>query len=414
MDLIRLSRSLSLSLKLILFSILLLILCYRYHIPDASILVARQSSNLDELITPLATSHISRRLSQPAKAADGLVDGDSSCGPDKPCSNGACCSSDGWCGYGSLHCGDGCQSNCNATAECGQFASEPGVACPLNVCCSEFGFCGTTNDFCKPGCQSNCNQPKPSSSPSDSQKRIIGYWEAWNTQNHCGAMSIGDIPVSKLTHLNVAFGYIDPDFQITNMDGVSSDIYRNIGNVKSRNPDIKILIALGGWTFSDPGPSQSIFPTLVSNAANRAIFIANLLRFLSEYGYDGVDFDWEYPGADDRGGSDQDAANYVLLLKELQAAINSTGVNYLVTFTAPTSYWYLRHFDVKGMEQYVNWINLMSYDLHGVWDGNNPIGNKVLSHTNLTEIDLALNLVRLKSSQFSSMLIVSLVLACWS
>ncbi len=45
------------------------------------------------------------------------------------------------------------------------------------------------------------------------------------------------------------------------------------------------------------------------------------------------------------------------------------------------------------MEAQVDWINLMSYDIHGVWDGNNPIGNHILSHTNLTEIDLALNLV---------------------
>lgn len=42
--------------------------------------------------------------------------------------------------------------------------------------------------------------------------------------------------------------------------------------------------------------------------------------------------------------------------------------------------------------EYVDWVNLMSYDLHGVWDSDNPIGNHVLSHTNLTEIDLALDL----------------------
>lgn len=103
--------------------------------------------------------------------------------------------------------------------------------------------------------------------------------------------------------------------------------------------------------------------------------------------------DWEYPGTDDRGGTPQDGENYTLLLKELQAAMAASGRKYIVTFTAPTSYWYLRHFDLKNMEQYVDWINLMSYDLHGTWDGNNPIGSHVLSHTNLTEIDLALDLV---------------------
>ena len=65
---------------------------------------------------------------------------DYSCGPDKPCKNGACCGKSGYCGYGPTYCGDGCASNCGAVAECGQYAKEPGKKCPLNTCCSEFGF----------------------------------------------------------------------------------------------------------------------------------------------------------------------------------------------------------------------------------------------------------------------------------
>jgi chitinase len=43
---------------------------------------------------------------------------------------------DGWCGYGPTYCDEGCQSNCDAKAECGEFAAVPGAGCPLNVCCS--------------------------------------------------------------------------------------------------------------------------------------------------------------------------------------------------------------------------------------------------------------------------------------
>ncbi|KAM0384982.1 hypothetical protein ACHAQC_011832 [Fusarium culmorum] len=205
-------------------------------------------------------------------------------------------------------------------------------------------------------------------------------------------MTLGEIPVDQLTHLNIAFGYIDKEFRITNMDGIAADLYKNVGNLKAKNPDLKIIIALGGWTFSDPGPWQDVFPSLASTSSNRATFIKNLLGFLDEYGYDGVDFDWEYPGAKDRGGSGQDGANFVSIVKELQAAIKASGHDYIVTYTAPTSYWYLRHFDPKAMEPYVDWINLMSYDLHGTWDSDNPIGSQVLAHSNLTEIDLALDL----------------------
>lgn len=45
-----------------------------------------------------------------------------------------------------------------------------------------------------------------------------------------------------------------------------------------------------------------------------------------------------YPGADDRGGSATDGVNYTAPLKELRAAIQASGKDYLVTFTAPTSY----------------------------------------------------------------------------
>ncbi|KAM0553403.1 hypothetical protein ACHAPJ_007417 [Fusarium lateritium] len=244
----------------------------------------------------------------------------------------------------------------------------------------------------KLSCQSNCETPKPNAAPSNPQKVVIGYWEAWNMDKPCGTMGPGEIPVELLTHLFVSFGYVNSAFEVTNMDGIAPHLYKDIGNVKARNPSIKIVIALGGWAFSDPGPWKAVFPKMVSTQANRATFIKNLLGFLSQYGYDGVDFDWEYPGADDRGGGDDDGKNYVALLKELRAAINASGRDYIVTFTAPSSYWYLRHFDLNAMQTHVDWINLMSYDLHGIWDGDNPIGSHVLSHTNLTEIDNALNL----------------------
>ncbi|KAM0471051.1 hypothetical protein ACHAPX_009621 [Trichoderma viride] len=179
------------------------------------------------------------------------------------------------------------------------------------------------------------------------------------------------------------------------MDGLSTNVYERVGDIKARNPSLKLLIALGGWEFSDPGPWQSVFPAMVSKAANRAVFIKNALRFLENFGYDGLAYneeDWEYPGADDRGGTEKDGENYAMLLKELRAAIKASGRDYIVTFTAPTSYWYLRHFDLENMVPHVDWVNLMSYDLHGVWDGNNTIGKQVLAHTNLTEIDLSLDL----------------------
>jgi chitinase len=65
----------------------------------------------------------------------------------------------------------------------------------------------------------------------------------------------------------------------------------------------------------------------------------------------------EYPGADNRGGKTADYKNFVVFLKELR---NALGPSMGITVTLPSSYWYLQHFDIAGMEQYLDWFNMMS------------------------------------------------------
>ncbi|KAM0257910.1 hypothetical protein ACHAPA_011512 [Fusarium lateritium] len=125
------------------------------------------------------------------------------------------------------------------------------------------------------------------------------------------------------------------------MPHVKSGLLTQVAGLKDKNPNLSIMIALGGWTHNNPGKYQTVFSDMVSNLPNRQRFIKNLLGFLSQYGFDGVDFDWEYPGAKDRGGKDTDGKNFAKFLKELRAAIRSGGRHYLVTYTTPTSYWYL-------------------------------------------------------------------------
>jgi chitinase len=66
----------------------------------------------------------------------------------------------------------------------------------------------------------------------------------------------------------------------------------------------------------------------------------------------GVDIDWEYPGAPDRGGHPDDVQNYVLMMKTIRQTFDASGSKYGLTYTAPTSYWYLRWFDLKGLSKY--------------------------------------------------------------
>jgi len=76
------------------------------------------------------------------------------------------------------------------------------------------------------------------------------------------------------------------------MDAQSPDLFNDLTSLKKRNSGLKAVVALGGWTFNDPGPTQDVYSNMVSTAANRAKFIVNLLSFMREYAFDGVDFDW--------------------------------------------------------------------------------------------------------------------------
>lgn len=69
--------------------------------------------------------------------------------------------------------------------------------------------------------------------------------------------------------------------------------------------------------------------------------------------------------APDRGGKEEDTDNYVALLQTLRQTFESSPRKYGLTFTIPSSYWYLRWFNLPDMLKYADWLNLMSYDLHG-------------------------------------------------
>jgi chitinase len=156
-----------------LFALLSIVTCLFFwpspSTPHHHLLVAPRDTNLFQADQVLTSNHSI------------FAREDYSCSKDNPCSNYACCGKGGYCGYGPDYCGDGCQANCDAVAECGKFASVKGKKCPLNVCCSEFGFCGTTEDFCNDRCQSNCQDPSIPAGQSTSSVRdkVILYYEAW-------------------------------------------------------------------------------------------------------------------------------------------------------------------------------------------------------------------------------------------
>ena len=79
--------------------------------------------------------------------------------------------------------------------------------------------------------------------------------------------------------------------------------------------------------------------------------------------------DWEYPALKERGGKRADYDNYVLMVKEIRAAMNSAPESYQLTLAIPGNITKLEMgFDLAGLAQHVDWFNVMAYDLWGSWD----------------------------------------------
>ncbi|KAJ5538082.1 hypothetical protein N7494_007561 [Penicillium frequentans] len=258
-------------------------------------------------------------------------------------------------------------------------------SCPLNVCCSEFGFCGTSSDFC-----GDTTWTSPECSGTSASSRRIGYYEGWNLDHSCNTMTPEEIPVGGYTHLIFSFLYIDPDtYELAPMETNQTGLYSRFAALKDYGPEV--WISIGGWDMNDEGIYSSVFTDLAASTTAQDAFFTSVKAFLEQYGYDGVDIDWEYPGAADRYGTAADYDNYVTFLQNLRSSL---GDGYGISITLPSSYWYLQNFDIVNIAKTIDWFNFMSYDIYGTWDSTvDSIGPYVYASTNLTMIDSGLQLL---------------------
>jgi len=218
----------------------------------------------------------------------------------------------------------------------------------------------------------------------------IAYYGAWGASRDCDAIQPENIPAGVLTHINVAFEYITEDHKI---EGKVGSIMARTSRLKRTYPGLRVNVAIGGWTFNDP-PTRDRFSKMASTYPNQQIFIDSLIDYMQKYSLDGADIDWEYPAADDRGGKPVDFDNFVILCANIKKAFNSVDPGWQLTITLPSSYWYLRGFDIKRLEEHVDWFNVMTYDIHGTWDKKLKFtGPYLKGHTNTTEIEDGLDLL---------------------
>lgn len=123
---------------------------------------------------------------------------------------------------------------------------------------------------------------------------------------------------------------------------------------------VKVMASIGGWSMCKH------YREMAASATMRAKFIADCQRLIA-LGFDGIDFDWEYPGPFDGmnfTGTAADYANYLTLITELRAAIG-TGKEITAAMSCVPAK--LAGFDWAALAPLMNSFDLMTYDIQGGW-----------------------------------------------
>ncbi|KAK2630617.1 hypothetical protein QTJ16_001437 [Diplocarpon rosae] len=209
--------------------------------------------------------------------------------------------------------------------------------------------------------------------------RAVGYYGNWDI--YARKFFVTDIDDSQLTHLIYSFANVKNDTGEVYLSDEWADIQyaypgdvasnstepQLLGNLKQlylkkkKNRNLKVLLAILGYTYS-----PNMVPVLAS-AELRANFVSSAVKLVTDLGLDGLDVDYEYVS------SATEAANMVILLQDLRAALdaiptNTTASPFLLTCASPAGPDKYKILDLPGMDDSLSFWNLMGYDYSGSWD----------------------------------------------
>ncbi|MCZ2122166.1 MAG: hypothetical protein LC108_07885 [Anaerolineales bacterium] len=245
-------------------------------------------------------------------------------------------------------------------------------------------------------------------------KRIIGYYPAWAAEDQ--GVFVANITAQRLTHVNYAFANVSPQGECIlgdpaadiervyeakesvsgRADSKSAEFHGNFNQLlelKKQYPHLKVLISIGGWTWSENFSNAAL-----TDEARQHFAASCVDLYLKQYGavFDGLDIDWEYPvGGGMTPGRPEDKENFTLLLGEFRQQLDELGKtnnrHYLLTIAAPIGPGNIGNLQLEQIAQIVDWINLMTYDFHGAWDMTTNF-NAPLFHSPNDPGDASLNI----------------------
>lgn len=186
---------------------------------------------------------------------------------------------------------------------------------------------------------------------------VIGYVAGYN-----GLIETRALDVAKLTHINYAFVDVKDNRAWLHHEETDTTNFRMLNLLKKINPGLKIMISIGGWSwsrnFSDAALTESSRKTFASSSAG----------IIHQYDLDGIDIDWEYPNMRGDGNvfRPEDKQNYTLMFAELRHALDSlqtlTNRKYQLTTAVGGFPEFIRNTEMAKAQQYLDYVNIMTYD----------------------------------------------------
>jgi len=182
------------------------------------------------------------------------------------------------------------------------------------------------------------------------------------------------IAANKLTHINYAFaniieGKVSFGGKTAGHEAdLKEDDIKSLHALKKVNPDLKILVSVGGWTWS------THFSDAALTDSSRRIFAGSAVDFLIKYQLDGIDLDWEYPNQVGAGNPHrvEDIENFTLLLREVREHLDKQSElderegedKYLLTIASGGDRAYIENTNLGEAHHYLDFINIMTYDAY--------------------------------------------------
>lgn len=198
-------------------------------------------------------------------------------------------------------------------------------------------------------------------------KKVICTFPDWaGYRPGAGKFVPTDIEASLCTHIVYAFAKLN---EATNTIEIA-DNWADIGEhfyqqvVALTTKDRKVLLSIGGYNDSQ----GSKYSVMIADSKTRKAFVKSVVAFLTLYGFDGLNFDWEYPGCPQNScNQPDDKKNFVSLIEELGTALHGQGLLLSVATSAnPHTIEY--GLDLTGLAPHLDWFTLMTLDYHGNWD----------------------------------------------